>query len=99
MPATMPTRPFGPESTPVSRIALGCMGLAGTWNPAEVGAENRRRAIASFEAALKAGITFYDHADIYGGTACESIFKDCLAAVPGSRERIFLATKVGIRSG
>ncbi|HZT42803.1 MAG TPA: aldo/keto reductase [Chthonomonadaceae bacterium] len=99
MSQTLPTQPFGPDGVPVSRIALGCMGLAGTWNPAEVGPENRRRAIAAFEAAIDAGITFYDHADIYGGTACESIFKDCLAAVPGSRERIFIATKVGIRSG
>ena len=96
---TMPTQPFGPDNTPVSRIALGCMGLAGTWNPADVGPENRRKAIAAFEAALEAGITFYDHADIYGGTACESIFKDCLQAVPGSREKIFIATKVGIRRG
>ena len=95
----MPTQPFGPQGVPVSRIALGCMGLAGTWNPAEVGPEHRRKAIAAFEAALAAGITFYDHADIYGGTACESIFKDCLEAVPGSREKIFIATKVGIRRG
>ncbi len=93
------TQPFGPDGTPVTRIALGCMGLAGTWNPAEVGPDNTRRAIAAFEAAMDAGITFYDHADIYGGTACESLFKDCLAAVPGSREKIFIATKVGIRSG
>ena len=99
MTITMPMQSFGPNQTPVSRIALGCMGLAGTWNPAEVGPEHRRRAIAAFEAALEAGITFYDHADIYGGTACESIFKDCLAAVPGSREKIFIATKVGIRRG
>jgi predicted oxidoreductase len=96
---TLPTQPFGPKHVPVSRVALGCMGLAGTWNPAEVGPEHRKRAIAAFEAALDAGITFYDHADIYGGTACESIFKDCLAAVPGSRERIFIATKFGIRDG
>jgi predicted oxidoreductase len=97
--AAMPMQPFGPDGIPVSRIALGCMGLAGTWNPAEVGEEHRKKAIAAFEASLEAGITFYDHADIYGGTACESIFKDCLAAVPGSREKIFIATKVGIRSG
>ena len=97
--ATMTTQPFGPSGTPVSRIALGCMGMAGTWNPAEVGPENVRKAIAAFEAALDAGITFFDHADIYGGTACESIFKECLKAVPGSRERIFIATKVGIRRG
>lgn len=96
---TMTMQPFGPDAVPVSRIALGCMGLAGTWNPAEVGPEHRRKAIAAFEAALQAGITFYDHADIYGGTACESIFKDCLEAVPGSREKIFIATKVGIRRG
>ena len=89
----MPMQSFGPNQTPVSRIALGCMGLAGTWNPAEVGPEHRRRAIAAFEAALEAGITFYDHADIYGGTACESIFKDCLAAVPGSREKILSRLK------
>jgi len=73
------------------------MGLAGTWNPAEVGPEHRRNAIDSFMAALEAGITFFDHADFYGGMACESIFKDCLAAVPESRARIFIATKVGIR--
>lgn len=96
---SMTTQPFGPDAVPVSRIALGCMGLAGTWNPAEVGPEHRRKAIAAFEAALEAGITFYDHADIYGATACEAIFKDCLIAVPGSREKIFIATKVGIRGG
>lgn len=96
---SLPTQPFGPDGVPVSRIALGCMGLAGTWNPADVGPENIRKAIAAFEAALSVGITFYDHADIYGNTACESIFKECLAAVPGSRERIFIATKVGIRFG
>ncbi len=96
---TLPTQPFGSDNIPVSRIALGCMGLAGTWNPADVGPENRRKAIAAFEAALEAGITFYDHADIYGGTACESLFKACLQAVPGSRDRIFIATKFGIRSG
>ncbi|MGB7157918.1 MAG: aldo/keto reductase [Tepidisphaeraceae bacterium] len=95
----LPTQTFGPKHIPVSRIALGCMGLAGTWNPAEVGPEHRKRAMAAFEAALEAGITFYDHADIYGRTACESIFRDCLRAVPGSRERIFIATKFGIRDG
>lgn len=95
----MKTQRLGPDGVEVSRIGLGCMGLAGTWNPDEVGPENRKRAIEAFEAALDAGITFYDHADIYGGTACETIFRDCLRAVPGSRERIFIATKVGIRSG
>ena len=56
-------------------------------------------AIAAFEAALEAGITLYDHADIYGGGSCEEVFKDCLTAVPGCRERIVIATKGGIRQG
>lgn len=97
--ATLPEQTLGATDIRVSRIALGCMGLAGTWNPSEVGEEHRRNAIAAFESALEAGITFFDHADIYGGTACESIFKDCLQAVPGSREKIVIATKCGIRSG
>ena len=96
---TMTMQPFGPDAVPVSRIALGCMGLTAGRNPAEADSEDRRNAIVAFEAALAAGITFYDHADIYGGTACESIFKDCLQAVPGSRDQIFIATKVGIRHG
>jgi predicted oxidoreductase len=75
------------------------MGMAGTWNPAEVGPEHIARAIAAFEAALDAGITLFDHADIYGGTACESIFKHCLKAVPGIRSKIVIATKCGIRNG
>jgi len=93
------TQLFGPDSIPVSRIALGCMGLAGTWNPAEVGPEHRRKAIATVEAALDAGINFFDHADIYGGGACEAIFKDCLAAVTYKREKIIIATKAAIRQG
>ncbi len=96
---TLPEQALGATDVRVSRIALGCMGLAGTWNPAEVGDAHRRKAIAAFESALEAGITFFDHADIYGGGACESIFQDCLRAVPGSREKIVIATKCGIRSG
>jgi len=95
----IPTTKLPSVDVLVTRIALGCMGLSGTWNPAEVGPENIRKAIVSFEAALEAGINFFDHADIYGGTSCESIFKECLAAVPGIREKIVIASKVGIRKG
>jgi predicted oxidoreductase len=92
---SMPSQAFA--GARVSRVGLGCMGLAGTWNPAEVGPEHRRKAVEAFVTALEAGITFYDHADFYGGFACEAVFKDCLAAVPGVRGRIFIATKMGIR--
>jgi predicted oxidoreductase len=90
---------IGADGPRVSRIALGCMGLSGVRSPAEIGPEQRARAIAAFEAALAAGITLYDHADIYGGGSCEAIFKDCLQALPGARERIIIATKGGIIPG
>ncbi|MDB5077847.1 MAG: putative oxidoreductase [Chloroflexi bacterium] len=99
MAAVLPQQSIGGDGPRVARVALGCMGLSGTWDPAEVGPEHRRRAIAAFEAALDAGITLFDHADIYGGGSCEELFKDCLQAVPGSRERIIIATKGGIRNG
>ena len=97
--ALLPQQAIGRDGPRVARIALGCMGLSGIWNPDEVGPEHRRRAVAAFEAALGAGITLYDHADIYGGGSCEEVFKDCLAAAPGARERIVIATKGGIRKG
>jgi len=95
--ASLSQQTVGADGPRVARVALGCMGLAGTGNPNEVGPEHIRRAVESFEAALEAGITLYDHADIYGGGGCESIFKECLKAVPGARERIYIATKCGIR--
>ena len=97
--AKMPTQLLGADGPPVSRIALGCMGLTGTWNPAEMNETHVHRAVAAFEAAMDAGITFYDHADIYGGGTCEDVFKDCLRAVPGSRDKIVIATKCGILHG
>lgn len=99
MPSVLPSQALGLDGPRVSRIALGCMTLSGTRNPAELGPSQRARAIAAFEAAFDAGITFYDHADIYGGGTCEIVFRDCLAAVPAARDRIFIATKGGIRSG
>lgn len=97
--AALPQQSLGADGPRVSRIALGCMGLTGTWNAADMNPEREKRAITAFEAAYEAGITLYDHADIYGGGTCEEVFKACLAAVPGSRERIVIATKGGIRSG
>ncbi|MEO6435662.1 MAG: aldo/keto reductase [Tepidisphaeraceae bacterium] len=95
----MPTQRLWNEPIEVSRIALGCMGLAGTWKPEEVGPQHVKKAIAAFEAALEAGITLFDHADIYGWGASESVFAQCLKSVRGSREQIFIATKFGIRKG
>ncbi|PWK15657.1 aldo/keto reductase [Tumebacillus permanentifrigoris] len=96
---TIRTTTLGPNEIEVSALALGCMGLAGTWDPEEFSAEHLKRGITALEAAVEAGITFYDHADIYGRTMSESVFGEFLDLNPGLRERLFLATKCGIILG
>lgn len=54
---------------------------------------------ALFEASLAAGITFFDHADIYGAGAahgCETRFAEALRLTPSQRSEIVLQTKAGI---
>lgn len=77
-------------------LALGCMGLSGTWNPSDLTPARQKQAIESFEAALIAGITLYDHADIYGSGTCETVFKGCLEAHPEAREKIQIWSKGGL---
>lgn len=53
---------------------------------------------ALFDAAIGAGITFFDHADIYGSTVhgCERRFAEALRLTPAQRSEIVLQTKAGI---
>ena len=49
---------------------------------------------------LDAGITFFEHADIYGGNGrCEELFGNILREDPSLREKMTLQTKCGIRPG
>lgn len=88
-------RPLGRSGILVSPTAWGMWRLSGEVAEA--------RALA--EAALDAGITLFDTADIYGmarrdqGDDAESLFGRVLADVPGLRDRIVLATKGGIVPG
>ncbi|TDC49634.1 aldo/keto reductase family oxidoreductase [Jiangella ureilytica] len=50
-------------------------------------------------AAADAGITVFDHADIYGGGRCEEVFGAALGRTSVRREDIVVQTKCGIRSG
>ncbi|MFQ3669987.1 MAG: aldo/keto reductase [Verrucomicrobiia bacterium] len=93
----MLTRTLPHSDLVVSALCFGCMRLVG---PKEAGTgekEVRARAFRVLEAALEAGYTFFDHADIYGRTECEAVFGEFLEANPGLRERLVIATKCGIR--
>ncbi|GHV60546.1 aldo/keto reductase [Spirochaetia bacterium] len=71
-------------------IAVGCMRINGI-EKAEAG-----RFVKS---AIDMGANFFDHADIYGGGTCESIFAEAIGMTPAVREKILLQSKCGIRPG
>lgn len=93
----MQTIPFGRSELKTTRLIYGCMRIAGTWNPAEIDDVRRREAFAALDAAVEAGYNHFDHADIYAGGACESLFGEYLRSNAGLRGRIIITTKVGIR--
>ena len=73
---------LGASSQMVSSVILGCMRINGAKDPVKV-----------IETAYDNGINFFDHADIYGGGECESIFDDALAKTSLKREDLFIQTK------
>ncbi len=87
-PATdLPTRRLGDSALEVSVIGLGCNNFGG-----RLGLE---RTAAVLEAALDAGVTLFDTADIYGGAGgSERLMGEVLK---GRRERCLLATKFGMQ--
>ncbi|MFF4341164.1 aldo/keto reductase family oxidoreductase [Kitasatospora sp. NPDC001540] len=80
-----------------SRVVYGCMGLGGGWDREAWTAADVDHARQAVEAALEAGITVFDHADIYRHGKAEAVFGELLARDPGLRGRVTLQTKCGIR--
>ena len=78
-------------------LIYGCMGLGGSWSDDPHGSAHVDEAAVAVEAALAAGITLFDHADIYRSGKSEAVFGEVLSASPGLRDRIRLQTKCGIR--
>lgn len=88
---------LGTSNIEITRLAYGCMRISGSWDRTKVNDEVLKKGIHSIETAVDAGYTFFDHADIYGDTACESIFGKAIKLHPGWREKLVIATKCGIR--
>ncbi|MEE4195860.1 MAG: aldo/keto reductase [Anaerolineae bacterium] len=78
---------LGESDLKVTRVALGCMRLSDV--PEE--------AMSSVQAALDAGMNFFDHADIYGGGGKEKVFSHLWEQHPHLRHKILLQSKCGIR--
>jgi predicted oxidoreductase len=76
----------------VSSIVLGLMRIA-KMSDAEI------RGL--FDAAVDAGVTMIDHADVYGGAphVCEARFGDAGKLSAADRGKVMIQTKAGIRKG
>lgn len=71
-------------------IVLGCMRIS------DMKAED---VAALVNTAVGSGVTFFDHADIYGGGKSEEVFGQAVRMTPGLREKIVVQSKCGIRKG
>lgn len=86
----MRTMKLGSSDLKVPVVAVGCMRLS-TISKAD--------ASTFLHSAIEQGANFFDHADIYGGGASESLFGEALPMTAGLRDRIFLQSKCGIVRG
>jgi aryl-alcohol dehydrogenase-like predicted oxidoreductase len=79
------TRPLGNSGIDVSAVGLGCNNFG-----SRVDAAGTKAVV---DAALDAGVAFFDTADVYGNRGGSESFLG--AALKGRRERVVLATKFG----
>lgn len=84
----MQQRRLGPSGPMISAIGLGCMSFGGIF-----GATTKPESFACLDAALDAGITFYDTANIYGMGISETVLGEWLAS---RKPDVVLATKAGV---
>jgi aryl-alcohol dehydrogenase-like predicted oxidoreductase len=86
----METRPLGRTGAEVGVVGLGTWQLGGDW-----GDVDEETAGAVLDAALDAGVTLLDTADVYGDGRSEERIRKALAA---RSDRPFVATKAGRRA-
>ena len=83
---------LGRDGVASSRLVYGCMRTVGDGS-----AGDRRKGKRALAAALDAGYTHFDHADIYANGECEALFGEFLRESPDVRRQILITSKCGIR--
>jgi len=73
-----------------SAIAMGCMRIADL---------STNELVTLIKTAMDGGIDLFDHADIYGGGECETVFGRAVREAGIARDRMVIQTKCGIRKG
>jgi aryl-alcohol dehydrogenase-like predicted oxidoreductase len=86
----MQLRRLGKTGDEVSEIGFGAWAIGGSW-----GATNDTESMAAMNAAVDAGITFFDTADVYGDGHSEKLVAQLLR---DRDEALIVATKFGRRA-
>lgn len=82
--------PLGSSKMQVPPIAVGCM---------RINSLNDKQIEQFVSSSMEAGLNFFDHADIYGGGDCETVFAKAVKALGTKREDMILQSKCGIVRG
>lgn len=85
----MEKRMLGRSGLEVSKIGYGCMSLVAGYDVPET----RKEMIGVIQAAVEAGITLFDTAEVYGPYINEEVVGEALAPY---RQQVVIATKCGI---
>ena len=85
----MHARRLGKTGYDVSEVGFGAWGIGADW-----GAVDDRDSLAAMHAAVDAGVTFFDTADVYGDGRSERLVGQLLRERP---EQLVVATKFGRR--
>lgn len=82
---------IGKEKVSVPPVAVGCM---------RINSKTKDELGRFIHSAMDMGLNHFDHADVYGGGACESAFGEVLACDKSlKREDMIIQSKCGIRRG
>ncbi len=71
-----------------SRVVMGCM---------RINSLNQQEVETLIASAISNNINFFDHADIYAGGECETLFGKALSNAKSLRDQIIIQSKCGIR--
>jgi aryl-alcohol dehydrogenase-like predicted oxidoreductase len=90
----MKTIMLGKNGPQISQIGLGCMGMSDLYGSKET--RNDQESLATIDAAVEAGINFFDTADYYGMGHNELLLRE---AMRGRRDKFFISVKFGALRG